>query len=463
MRLFLFPRLLFVLLFLVGCASAPKRIETPISNLPNAWSNTVSPSGAVTNYWLRDFNDPTLEAIVAESLEHNPNLLATAARLKQALAEAKIAGADRIPTIAIGLGGSRQRISNFGPQQTGGIYYNNNNIDLNLSWEIDLWGRLNNYSSAALAKAEASSADFAATRLSLAAQTAKSWFNFIEAAAQEELAQSDVINYKKNLAAMESGYKSGINAGIELREIRTSAAIATANLSSRKRQLDQAARRVEILLGRYPSASLAKTTALPALPASIPAGLPSELLLRRPDLIAAERRLAATDQTLRAAKKDRLPKLSLTSSAGTASSEFDDLLDGNFRVGAVAGNLMNPIFQGGRIRANIDRRESQKEQSIANYHNTALQAFLEVETALAGENLLRVEAEQLMLATNAAENSLQLARQQYRSGSLSFTNMLQSERNALAMLSRYLLAHRNLLNNRIDLHLALGGSFGNEQ
>ena len=462
MQLFFLPKLLFFLLFLVGCASAPERIASPVYDLPSAWSNSISTSGAVKANWLKDFNDPTLEAIVAESLENNPNLIATAARLNQSLAEAKIAGADRFPSIAVGLGGTRQRISNFGPQQTGGIYYNNNNVDLNLSWEIDLWGRLYNYSSAALAEAEASSADYAATRLSLAAQTAKSWFNYKEAAAQEELAQSAVINHEKNLTAIESGYKSGIRTGLELREMRTQAADAAANLSSRKRLLDQAARRLEILLGRYPSASLAKATDLPALPAPIPAGLPSELLLRRPDLIAAERRLASSDQTLRAAKKDRLPKLSLTSSAGTATSEFDDLLDSNFRVGAVAGNLINPIFQGGRIRANIDRRESQKEQSIANYHNTALRAFLEVETALAGENLLRLEAKHLMLATNATKDSLILARQQYESGSLSFTNMLQSERSALATLSRYLVTHRNLLNNRIDLHLALGGSFDNE-
>ena len=139
-------------------------------------------------------------------------------RLNQSLSEAKIAGADRIPSIAVGLGGTRQRISNFGPQQTGGIYYNNNNLDLNLSWEIDLWGRLYNYSSAALAEVEASSADYAATRLSLAAQTAKSWFNYKEAAAQEELAQSAVINHEKNLAAIESGYKSGIRTGLELRD-----------------------------------------------------------------------------------------------------------------------------------------------------------------------------------------------------------------------------------------------------
>ena len=462
MQLFFLPKLLFFLLFLVGCASAPEQIASPVSDLPSAWSNSTSTSGAVKANWLKDFNDPTLEAIVAESLENNPTLVATAARLNQSLSEAKIAGADRIPSIAVGLGGTRQRISNFGPQQTGGIYYNNNNLDLNLSWEIDLWGRLYNYSSAALAEVEASSADYAATRLSLAAQTAKSWFNYKEAAAQEELAQSAVINHEKNLAAIESGYKSGIRTGLELREMRTRAADAAANLSSRKRLLDQAARRLEILLGRYPSASLAKATDLPALPAPIPAGLPSELLLRRPDLIAAERRLASSDQTLRAAKKDRLPKLSLTSSAGTSTSEFDDLLDSNFRVGAVAGNLINPIFQGGRIRANIDRRESLKEQSIANYHNTALRAFLEVESALAGENLLRVEAKHLMLATNATKDSLMLARQQYQSGSLSFTNMLQSERSALATLSRYLVAHRNLLNNRIDLHLALGGSFDNE-
>ena len=459
MRLFFLPKLLFILLLIAGCASVHEHVESPITNLPSEWSNSIRSDGAVKNYWLHDFDDPTLVALVAESLENNPNLIATAARLNQALAEAKIAGADNVPSIALGLGGSRQRISNFGPQQTDGIYYNNNNIDLNLSWEIDLWGRLNNYSSAALAKAEASSADYAATRLSLAAQTAKLWFNFKEAAAQEQLAQIDVINHEKNLAALESGYRSGIHTGLEIREIRNLAANAAAILSSRRLQLDQVARRLEIFLGRYPSASLVKATDLPSLPEPIPAGLPSDLLLRRPDLIAAERRLVAANQTLRAAKKDLIPKLSLTSSAGTATSEFDELLDSNFRVGAVAGNLISPIFQGGRIRANIDKRKSEKDQAIANYRNTALQAFLEVESALAGENLLRVEARQLMEVANTAKDSLKLARQQYSRGSLSFSKMLQSERNAIAMQSRYLVAHRNLLNNRIDLHLALGGSF----
>lgn len=459
MRLFFLPKLLFILLLIAGCASVHEHVESPITNLPSEWSNSIKSDGAVKNYWLHDFDDPTLVELVAESLENNSNLIATAARLNQALAEAKIAGADRVPSIALGLGGSRQRISNFGPQQTDGIYYNNNNIDLNLSWEIDLWGRLNNYSSAALAKAEANSADYAASRLSLAAQTAKLWFNFKEAAAQEQLAQIDVINHEKNLAALESGYRSGIHTGLEIREIRNLAANAAAILSSRRLQLDQVARRLEIFLGRYPSASLVKATDLPSLPDPIPAGLPSDLLLRRPDLIAAERRLVAANQTLRAAKKDLIPKLSLTSSAGTATSEFDELLDSNFRVGAVAGNLISPIFQGGRIRANIDKRKSEKDQAIANYRNTALQAFLEVESALAGENLLRVEARQLMEVANTAKDSLKLARQQYSRGSLSFSKMLQSERNAIAMQSRYLVAHRNLLNNRIDLHLALGGSF----
>ncbi|MEC8405218.1 MAG: TolC family protein, partial [Verrucomicrobiota bacterium] len=131
MQLFFLPKLLFFLLFLVGCASAPERIASPFPDFPSAWSNSISISGAVKANWLKDFNDPTLEAIVAESLENNPNLVATAARLNQSLSEAKIAGADRIPSIAVGLGGARQRISNFGPQQTGGIYYNNNNVDLN--------------------------------------------------------------------------------------------------------------------------------------------------------------------------------------------------------------------------------------------------------------------------------------------------------------------------------------------
>jgi outer membrane protein TolC len=193
----------------------------------------------------------------------------------------------------------------------------------------------------------------------------------------------------------------------------------------------------------------------------VPAGLPSDLLLRRPDLIAAERRLAASSQQVRAARKEWLPKLSLTGTTGTSAPEFAELLNNNFRVSTVAGNLLQPIFQGGRIRANVDRRASQQAQAAAAYHNAALQAFLEVESTLAAETLLRAESQQLQRAADEASAAATLAWQQYRSGTLDFLNVLRSERVAANARSRYLSLRQQLLSNRIDLHLALGGSFRN--
>ncbi|MGB0263904.1 MAG: efflux transporter outer membrane subunit [Opitutales bacterium] len=449
------------LLYVAGCASVPKRADTPLDTVPNQWATPQANKQPVDANWLKHFNDPDLEAIVAEAMANNPNLLATAARLDQARAEARLAGADRLPGVALGLGGARQRNSNLGPQPSSGSYSNRTNLDLNLSWELDLWGRLRNQSAAALAQAEASAADLAAARLSLAAQTAKAWFTYSEAAAQVVLAETEAENYATNQATLESRYRSGLSNSLELRQIRTEAANAQAVLHTRQRARDQAARRLEVLLGRYPSATLTAPTDLPTLPAAVPAGLPSDLLLRRPDLIAAERRLAASSQQVRAARKEWLPKLSLTGATGTSAPEFAELLNNNFRVSTVAGNLLQPIFQGGRIRANVDRRASQQAQAAAAYHNAALQAFLEVESTLAAETLLRAESQQLQRAADEASAAATLAWQQYRSGTLDFLNVLRSERVAANARSRYLSLRQQLLSNRIDLHLALGGSFRN--
>lgn len=447
-------------LYLVGCASSPDRSAAPDIETPATWTTTVS--STQPNAWLDDLNRPELNSLVKEALQNNSDLQITAARFNQAIAEARIAGADQLPTAGLGLNGTRQKISTFGPSSTGGVRFENYDLSLNVNWELDLWGRLRNRTSAAIAQLEASQADFQAARLSLAAQVTKRWFDYTEAAQQLALAEKTAKAYADNLQTIESRFKRGLSDGLEVRQIRTQKAFADSDIGIRRRALDQAARAVENLLGRYPSASLQASLALPSLPTSIPAGLPAELLSRRPDLIAAERQLAAADQQLTATRKELLPQISLTGSSGSSSQEFENLLDSDFSVWSIGGNLAQPIFQGGRILANIERSEALREQAIANYRATVLQAFLEVESTLAAERFLQQEQLQLALAAEEAQATEDLAWQRYRDGTADFINVLNSQRASASARSRLIGLRNLLLQNRIDLYLALGGPFTNE-
>jgi len=447
-------------LLLSACATSPDRSAVPEIDHPSAW--TTQSSNQAPTAWLEDFASPELEALIAEAIANNPNLEATAARFTESLAEAQIAGADLMPSAGLGLKGTRQQISTFGPTSTGGVIFENYDLSLNVSWELDIWGRLRDRTAAALAQAEARIAELRGAKLSLAAQTTKSWFNVIEANQQFDFAESTAQSYAKDQQTLESRFKRGLNTGFEVRRIRTLAANSLADVANRQRGLDVATRNLEILLGRYPEGELIAEPLLPSLPKQVPAGLPAELLERRPDLIAAERQLAATEKELTASKKDRLPQISLTASTGNSTQVFDDLLDGDFSVWSLAGNLAQPIFQGGRLIANVDRNASIRDQAAANYRDIALRAFLEVETTLAAEAYFRNEYKSLRLAAEEAVAAEALAREQYRNGIGDFTGTLDALRSADVAQSRLLSLRNRLLQNRIDLYLALGGSFSNE-
>jgi len=427
--------------------------------MPGHWTASGATSFSTPQAWLDDFDAPQLHALVAEALENNVDLRIAATRLSQSIAEARITGADLLPAAGLGLSGTRQKINNFGPQSTGGIRFENYDLGLNLSWEIDLWGRLRNQTSAALAEVEASQSELYGARLSLAAQVTKSWFNYLAARHQVELAGKIADAYRENLKSLELRFQLGLSDALDLRRIRTQTATAEADLETRRRALDQTARSLEVLLGRYPSADLEATADLPSLPKEVPAGLPADLLYRRPDLIASERRLAAADRSLLAARKELLPKISLTTTGGTSSQEFQSLLDRNFSVWSLGANLAQPLFQGGRIRANIDRSMSLLEQAAAAYHNAALQAFLEVETTLAAESYLLKEYEKASLAADEATASESLAWERYRNGTTGFLNALDAQRTAASAQSRLIAIRNLLLQNRVDLYLALGGTF----
>lgn len=445
------------IIFLTACATSPDRSTPPAIDTPDEWTTRSAQTNPTA--WLSDLQSPELTNFVTEALDQNPELEATAARFAQSVAEARIAGADLLPSAGLGLNGNHQKISTFGPTSTGGVIFENYDLAFNLSWELDLWGRLRDRTSAALARVQASQAELAAARLSLAAQTAKAWLNVIEARNQLALAERTAQAYRDNQAAIKSRFERGLSEGFDLRRIRTQAASAEADVSTRQAALDQGTRTLENILGRYPAAALSSTASFPNLPAEVPAGLPADLLQRRPDIIAAERQLAAAEREQSADRKERLPQISLTASSGTASQQFDNLLDGDFSVWTLAGNVTQPIFQGGRIAANIDRSATLLDQAAANYRDTALRAFLEVETTLAAEQFLRREASQLRTADDEATATEALAWERYSKGTGDFLSALDAQRTADTARSRLLAVENRILKNRIDLYLALGGDF----
>ena len=452
-------------LFLLACASAPK-VEYPALDLaqPDQWTAGAS-EDPVADHWWRDMGAARLDSIVALALEHNYDLKAAGARLAQAQAQARVAGAPLWPQLSATNTGSRRKQNFVGfpiPGQEGQVLTSTSTsfgVNLNASWEVDLWGRLRAGAQAALADAGAAAADFRAARLSLAAQTARAYFAAVEAGRQVELARATVENYRLSAEQIEDRYRRGLRSSLDVRLGRSSLAAAEATLAQRRQQRDAVLRQLELLLGRYPSARIEVGDELPAAGGPVPAGLPADLVGRRPDLVAAERRLAAADRRLAQSQRALLPSISLTGSAGRSSSALSDLLNGDFSVWNLVGNIAQPLLQGGRLRAGVDQAAAAAEQALYNYAQSALRAYGEVEAALHAEGFLADQERALSTAAEEAVAARALAEERYARGLAGLIALLESQRRAFDAESRLLAVRRQRLDTRIDLHLALGGGF----
>lgn len=395
-----------------------------------------------------------------EALTHNYDLAAAAARVEMAAAQWRQAGASRLPRGSLTAGGSRRSaVSEFGGttrrEETDQL-----NLGLNLAWEVDLWGKLAHRVRAARADYQAERNLWQAARLSLAARTLQAWFNAVELELQSQLARETLEVFENTRQVVESSYKRGLpNRALDVRLARANVESARATWETRRRQRDAAVRALEVLLGRYPAEILALETNLPPLRREVPPGLPSELLSRRPDLRAAERELAAALERAGAARKELLPTLSLSGSAGGASNRLRDLLDSDRLFWNLAANLVQPVFEGGRLRAGVDLAQAATRQALARYAQTVLTAFREVETALAAEAYLRREEAALSRAAEESIGAEQLAWQQYQRGLVDIITVLESQRRAFAARSNLLNVRNARLQNRLDLYLALGGDF----
>lgn len=458
-----------LLLALASCAPGTADLADLALAPPGHWASLDSGAPAKPqDRWWKSFADAGLERIIHESLEGNLGLKASAERILQAASLARVAGAELWPEVTgvFRAGRARQVFVGFpipGSSAPLSTTSQNFGVSLDSSWEIDLWGRVRAASGAGESDLEASRSEHRAAALSLVAQTAKSWFAVAEARAQVDLAEATVANRTATAELVGERYRRGLSPSLDQHLAESLLALAERQLEASRRLLVESRRQLELVLGRYPAGRI-QGGSLPArLPESPPAGLPAQILDRRPDLVAARARLRAAKLRVNEAEASLYPRLSLTASGGTLSDRIADLLDGDFGVWNLLGNLVQPVFQGGRLRAQVDLASSRQREAVLAFANQVLAAFAEVERALTAERSLAMElraAEKSLAELRAARL---LAEERYRAGTTDILTLLDAERSAFDAESSVLSLRREALTNRVDLHLALGGGFGGER
>jgi NodT family efflux transporter outer membrane factor (OMF) lipoprotein len=461
-----------VLLLFSCAAKAPDSEMASVSGgAPGSWSATKQAKRGVDEHWVRRFGDRKLNALVKEALANNHNMRIAAEKVYRAGEAAHIAGAASRPFSTIGMSAGKQQ-SNLlgfpaGPGASGPLQIRSQShgVNLNISWEPDIWGRVRAGESAALAEWQAGGQQYRAARASLAAQVCKAWFALAEAKEQWTLAKEALEIRKKTEESVRERFEMNMlgqgGAASQLRLAQTDVATAKADLSSRLGMVDSATRQLELLVGRYPAAKLAGREKLPRSPSMPPAGLPSELLLRRPDIVSAERMYASSVKRVKEAKLAAFPSFKLTGSGGTNTDALSQILNSDFGVWSLGASATQYVLTGGQVRGEIRIRKSRQREALAQLHQTVLQAFGEVEQTLAAEQWLARREREMWDALVLSREAATAAADDYRDGNGDVLTLFVAQSRRIQLESRYVSLRYLRLTNQVDLHLALGGGFKN--
>jgi NodT family efflux transporter outer membrane factor (OMF) lipoprotein len=422
----------------------------PGVQVPAQWTAQGEGTGVVASAWLGTFADARLEALVAEAMANNLDLRVAAARVQVASEYVNLADSTLYPQVnLLARGGGKM----------GGDASGLEGVGLFADWELDLWGRVRAERAATAASYESVVADTEYARQSVAALVAKSYFLAVEATLQQRLAEQAVTATGQLVSLAEQRERIGKGDGYDT-------ALARANVESYRDTVEklslsreQALRALEVLVGRYPAAEIEVPVQL-ARPAGLPpAGLPSELLERRPDVVAAERRIAAAFFGIEEAKAARLPTIKLTASGTSLSSDMVVLQDLDQPVWSIGGSLLQPVFNGGALQTQVRIRTAEQKQAIAEYGRIGARAFAEVEDALAAEAAAARREDILGRTVAENEKALGFAQQRFKVGSGDLRAVSQQQLATLGASSALLRVRTEQLVQRVNLHLALGGGF----
>lgn len=447
---------------IAGCAtkSPPTSAEVrrqsgTLSNLAltNEWRAAPVSTNAIQDNWLASFQDNQLNALVAEAMTNNPDLRVASTRVEQAWHYVRLAKTALRPTVNLfGTGGLNMGGGDISSALQG--------VSLGASWEPDLWGRMRYGRNAVQATHASAQADYEFSRQSLAATIARSWFTASETWLQLRIAEDMVLAARQLLTLAETRRQIGPGSEQEIALAR--AALATYQDTARQVRFahEQTLRALELLLGRYPAAELEARRDLAALPSAIPAGLPLDMLERRPDVVAAERRVAAAFHRVGEAKAARLPRLILNANVAAIDSDILQLKqDFENPTGGAGAKLLAPIYQGGALKTQVEIRSLEQEQAVAEYARISLRALSEVENSLSTARALGERQHFLEQAATENQRALDLAQTNYRIGQGDLRAVEQQQLNLHAARLALLRVQSEQLAQRVNLHLSLGGSF----
>ncbi len=429
-------RLLLAPLLLTGCALGPNYlnpgVEVPPAYRENVHWKEASPQDQLPRgAWWRIYDDPALDALEALAAGANQDLAAAFARVNQARAIARVDAAGLLPRVDLNASAARSRTSGDFTLTGEGSTYNSFFLPLDLSYEVDLWGRVRRSVEASRADAAASLADYQSVLLTLQTEVARNYFALRALDAEIDLLLRTLELRRENLGMVRSLFRHGQVGQLDVSRAETELAATeaeTAGVRKRRAELEHA---LAVLVGKPAAALELASSPLDLKPPQVEAGLPSSLLERRPDVASAERRMAAASARIGVAKTAFFPAVSLTGSAGYSSTEASSLLDWDNRTWGLGPAVSLPIFEAGRNSANLRRARASYEEAVARYRQQVLVAFAEVEDALSGLRHLSDQAAAQAEAVAASRQAAELSGKRYRAGLVSYLEVVDSERTAL--------------------------------
>tara|TARA_R110001606_G_scaffold233942_1_gene381522 strand:- start:19599 stop:21011 length:1413 start_codon:yes stop_codon:yes gene_type:complete len=449
-----------VIPLLTACASLSTQsdvrqaTEQSLPVLPDQWQVDGAEPGEVQIGWIDQIGDPVLSNLVREAQLNNRNIQAAAANVESSWALVRQARSALFPAIN----------GNFNATRTGrfeGPIPDVSQFDLGAQaqWEVDIWGRVRAGKNAAYASAQAVEADFRFAQYSLASAVASAYFTAIEAQLQIGVAERTVSALAEIDRIVRVRYREGFASAQDTAITASDLASAIDSLENARGAARSSNRALELLLGRYPANQLTPASDLPTTPPNPPAGIPSELLERRPDVIAAERRVAAAFANLDQARAARLPLVSLTGSIGGSSTDLGDILDGPNLIWSIIGGVLQPIFDGGLRGAQVEQADADQRAAVAAYADTALSALNEAETNLDQAIVLRRRENALDNAARASARAYRLSQLQYKEGETDLIDVLNIQQRLFNAERGLVTIRRARIEQWVTLNLALGGSW----
>ncbi|MBQ4800253.1 TolC family protein [Pseudoalteromonas sp. MMG006] len=451
------PTLLAIsVMLLSGCASSlnsSQRLEQP-DDVPKQWQQKASNSVlAVKNDWLTQLQNPTLDKFVKQALTNNQQLLQTSYDVEIQKQQLIVSGAALWPSLDLSARTSRSKDNR--PVS----YDNASSVSLDLTYEVDLWGKLSDSKREANLNYLAQQARFEQAKQQLVADVVTSWFDVVSAQQLLDLFKRREENAQQSLEIIESGYRQGINEALDVYLARNELNTERTRIATQQANLAASSRILERLLGEYPKGAISTNSDLPVINTDIPLGLPSELITRKPTLRASWYELLATDAALAYAHKLRFPSLNLAASLSDSTDRVSDLFSPSSLAWSLLGSISAPLFEGGRLEANeeIARLNTQKQEQL--YLQTLYDAFGDVENAISQQQSLKAQYTSTLEAQENALAAEQLSFEQYQSGLVTYTTVLDAQDRSFDAQSSLIEIKNQLIANRINLHIALGGDF----